>query len=283
MGHLELTKVKKAPVFRKMAMGIWKTPCDPSAYGVIDIDMTRALEFMKNYGQEHAVRVTPTHLVAKAVAHLLRVRPEINGLIRGKHIYLRKNVDLFLQVNIPGQTEDVAVKEATLSGLTIFNADQLTLAEIAQYTGQTAQSVRSKKDRLNTSMSTMKWVPWWAMGCFLRLTSFILYDLNRTLPIMGLKRDPFGSAMITNLGSFGIERAWAPLVPFSRVPILFAMGAITDRPWVADGKLCIRPIMSIGVTLDHRFIDGVHAGQLHSELKKCFENPEEYLAPAHRP
>ena len=95
MGRIELTRLDDAPVFRKIAMGSWNTVGDPSVYGMLELDMTKALLFAEEYGKQHGVKVTPTHLVGKAINHCLKTRPEINGFIRGSRIYLRKHVDLF--------------------------------------------------------------------------------------------------------------------------------------------------------------------------------------------
>jgi pyruvate/2-oxoglutarate dehydrogenase complex dihydrolipoamide acyltransferase (E2) component len=39
----------------------------------------------------------------------------------------------------------------------------------------------------------------------------------------------------------------------------------------------VRPILPIGVTFDHRLIDGVHAAQMSAEFKKCFAEPAKYF------
>ena len=41
--------------------------------------------------------------------------------------------------------------------------------------------------------------------------------------------------MITNIGSLGLDTAYAPLVPFSRVPLLFAIGEAKQHVFVENG------------------------------------------------
>ena len=48
----------------------------------------------------------------------------------------------------------------------------------------------------------------------------LIYDAGWDLSRFGVPRDAFGSAMVTNVGIFGLPHAFAPLVPFSRVPIV---------------------------------------------------------------
>ncbi len=101
MGRIELEQLKNPPVFRKIAMGTWRTVGDPSVYAVIEIDVQKALEFAKDYERQHGVRVTPVHLVARAVVQSFKARPEINGFLRGSRIYLRKHIDLFFSSECP--------------------------------------------------------------------------------------------------------------------------------------------------------------------------------------
>ena len=100
------------------------------------------------------------------------------------------------------------------------------------------------------------------------------FDWNISLRFLGLPRDPFGSAIITNVGSLGIDVAWAPLVPFTRVPLMVSVGTMQMAPQVVGDQVLPRPTMSVAVTVDHRLIDGVHAGAMTKIFKRCFENPE---------
>jgi pyruvate dehydrogenase E2 component (dihydrolipoamide acetyltransferase) len=83
--------------------------------------------------------------------------------------------------------------------------------------------------------------------------------------------------MITNTGGLGVEKVLAPLIPYSRVPLLVTVGSLTDRAVVIDKKVEVRPCITLGVTFDHRLMDGVHAAHMAKDLKYCFENPEEVL------
>lgn len=276
-----MKKLKKTSTFRKMSMGTWKTVGDPTVYAQVDIDMSKALKFMKNYSEKESVRITATHLIGRAAAKILKIRPEINGLIRGRRIYLRKYVTLFFQVNIPGNGKDKDkenVGKADLSGCSVPHAEDMSLAALARFMEEKARKVKERKDlELKKSTNMTKFIPWWMIGYFLDFTSWLIYGLNIDLRWLGFPKDPFGSIMITNVGSLGIEMAWAPLVPFSRVPIILTVGAIKDKPVVVDGKVEIRPIMGIGCTFDHRFIDGVQGAHMAHLIQTYFNDPEVHL------
>jgi pyruvate dehydrogenase E2 component (dihydrolipoamide acetyltransferase) len=101
-----------------------------------------------------------------------------------------------------------------------------------------------------------------------------MYTLNLWTPLLGSPRDPFGSCMITSIGSLGLDMAFAPLVPYSRVPLLIAVGAARETPVVRDGRLTVALISRLCVTIDHRLIDGMHAAKMAKTMLAVFANPE---------
>jgi pyruvate/2-oxoglutarate dehydrogenase complex dihydrolipoamide acyltransferase (E2) component len=277
MKNLNLTLLNDSSPSRKVAMGTWRTVSDPSVYGLIEIDMTEVRALLPDYEKKHQVKVTPSHLVGKAIAHCMKLRPEINGMIRGSKIYLREDVTLFYQVNIPGEGKD-AVKKATLSGTTIEKAESLPLHQIASDLKEKASRARKGEDReLARNLEVFNYLPWWLSRFYLNIGSWLIYGLNLDMRKFGLPKDPFGSVMITNIGSLGIDLAWAPLCPYTRVPLLLTVGAVTEKPVIVDGEVVVRPILPVACTFDHRLIDGVHAAQMARDFKKCFREPEIYL------
>jgi pyruvate dehydrogenase E2 component (dihydrolipoamide acetyltransferase) len=83
--------------------------------------------------------------------------------------------------------------------------------------------------------------------------------------------------MITNIGSLGLDTAYAPLVPFSRVPLLFAVGEAMDDVVVENGQPVVVKTMSVNATMDHRVIDGFHAARIASVLREWMEDPDAHF------
>lgn len=274
---LEVTKIEGGSVFRKIAMGSWRTAGDPSVYGLLEIDCTKALQYIEKIQKDCPYKITISHLVGKAVAHVLKERPEINGFIRHSRIYQRKHVDVFYHINIPGDPKD-AVGKATLTGEVVRHVENLSVQQIAEVLDKKAKHIKSggKTENLKATNS-LALVPWQLIYYVLNFTSYLNYDLNLDLRWAGMPRDAFGSVMITNVGGLGVDLAWAPLVPYTKVPLLLTIGAIKDRAWVVDGQVQVRPIMRIGITFDHRFMDGIHASVMQKIFTRCFEEPEKYF------
>jgi pyruvate dehydrogenase E2 component (dihydrolipoamide acetyltransferase) len=51
------------------------------------------------------------------------------------------------------------------------------------------------------------------------------------------------------------------------------LGEIQERAVVRDGVVVPRPILPIGVTFDHRLLDGFQAGKMASRFKELLEQP----------
>ena len=67
-----------------------------------------------------------------------------------------------------------------------------------------------------------------------------------------------GTFTVTNLGAYGVEH-FSPLLNPPEVGIL-AIGRAEQRPAVHEGEICIRTIVYLSLTFDHRAWDGAPAG-----------------------
>jgi pyruvate/2-oxoglutarate dehydrogenase complex dihydrolipoamide acyltransferase (E2) component len=85
--------------------------------------------------------------------------------------------------------------------------------------------------------------------------------------------------MITNIGSLGLEQAFVPLVPYSRVPLVVAMGAVVDEPVIEDDRVVPGKLMRVSATFDHRVLDGSHAATMSRTMRAWMEDPFEHFDP----
>ncbi|MFC0581710.1 dihydrolipoamide acetyltransferase family protein [Micrococcoides hystricis] len=80
-----------------------------------------------------------------------------------------------------------------------------------------------------------------------------------------------GTFTINNYGVFGVDGS-AAVINHPEVAIL-GLGRILERPWVKDGELCVRKIMEITLSFDHRVCDGGTASGFLSFVADCLQNP----------
>ena len=272
MAHLELIPKDNISSFRKLAIGSWKTAYDPTVYGTMTVRMDKAVAYIEAFRQKTGIRLTVTHLLARAMAEALRRCPDANAILRFNRIYLRKRITIStLVVQTDGGKVD-------LTSAKIDDAEQKSLRQIAAEMEAAVQKVRQRKDEmLEKGKGTIHKMPYAFLNFFTWLISFLMYTLNLDMTWAGMPRDAFGSAIITNVGSLGLDTAYVPLVPYTRVPIFIAPGAIKDAPVVEDGKVVAGKIMNVNASFDHRFIDGFHAGILATTLREMLENPFEHF------
>ena len=76
---------------------------------------------------------------------------------------------------------------------------------------------------------------------------------------------------ITNVGSFGMESG-TPIINHPEAAIL-APGVISKRPWVVDGEIVVRDVMTLALSFDHRVLDGAEAGRFLRYLGDLIEKP----------
>lgn len=272
MAHLELIPKDNISSFRKIAIGSWKTSYDPSVYGTMTLRMDKALAYIESFRQRTGIRLTVTHLLAKAMAEALRRCPDANAILRFNRIYLRKQITVStLVVQTDGGKVD-------LTSAKIDDAERKSLREISAELEAAVQRVRQRKDEMmERGKSSIQKIPYMLLNLFTWAMSFFMYTLNWDMTWAGMPRDAFGSAIITNVGSLGLDTAFVPLVPYTRVPIFIAPGAIKDAPVVENGKVVPGKIMNVNATFDHRFIDGFHASILANTLREMLENPFEHF------
>jgi pyruvate/2-oxoglutarate dehydrogenase complex dihydrolipoamide acyltransferase (E2) component len=256
--------------FRRMAAAMWLRPNDSTIYGASEIDMRPALALIEKLRAD-GMRVTVTHLVAKAVAVTLARHPDFNAKVRfwGK-LERRKTVDIFLQV----ASED----GKDLSGHRIAEADKMPLKEVSEGLRAAAKKIRSDEDpKFKKSKNMLKMLPWWLLRMFLGIASFLTNELGFDLSGSGMPPDPFGAAMVTSLGMHEVDEAYAPFTPVARCLMIILVPAVRDRVVVENGQMVIRPMLKLCGTFDHRIIDGHSAAVICREIRSLFAQPDALL------
>jgi pyruvate dehydrogenase E2 component (dihydrolipoamide acetyltransferase) len=77
---------------------------------------------------------------------------------------------------------------------------------------------------------------------------------------------------VTNLGEQGAQAVFGVIYPPQVA--LVGFGSITDRPWVADGMLGPRPIVTATLAADHRASDGARGARLLTRIDRLLQEPE---------
>ena len=76
---------------------------------------------------------------------------------------------------------------------------------------------------------------------------------------------------ISNLGMYGVD-AFLPIVTDGQAGIL-GVGRIVDRVVPVQGRPQVRPALSLGLSCDHRAVDGARAARFLQDLAEALEEP----------
>lgn len=264
--HIRRAKIS---AWRKISLGTWRITGDSSVYGMLEMNVEPALDYLKNIESKYGKKLTLTHLVARAMAQTFREHPQINSIIRWGKLYNRKDVDIFIHVALDEAGED-------LSGIVIRNLDKKNLLEVADEIRSRVHELKTQGDpSFKKIKNSIHFVPSWILKHVLDFVGFILYTLNLWSPLLNVARDPFGSAMVTNIGPLGAEFAFTPIPYYSRIPFILSIGEVKDGIHIdpETKEIQVKKKVKFGVTFDHRIIDGVHAAKLSRTFRNYIENP----------
>jgi pyruvate/2-oxoglutarate dehydrogenase complex dihydrolipoamide acyltransferase (E2) component len=260
--------MQKLTGWRRVATAMWGPPNDPQIYGFADLDATQLLRFMEE-ARARGHHLTPTHLVGRGVARAIAAVPDLNVRIMGTRAFPRSSIDVFFITAVRGGHD--------LSGVKVERADQLSAVAIGEQLAPRARTLKTGKDReFSRTKRFMETMPRPAMRAALRATVLVTEKLQLDVPPLALHRNPFGSAMITSVGMFGLPHGFAPLGWVYDVPLIVLVGEVTEQPVVVNHEVVVRPVIPISATIDHRYADGFHISRAMKAFRAYIEDPAAY-------
>lgn len=255
--------------WRKITASTWGNPNDPQIYGDLEIDAGKLLEFIDDARAATGIRLSVTHMVGKAIAHALGEHPDLNVHLYGNHFIKNPTVDIFFIVSTDAGAE--------LDGVKVQRADEKPVVDIARELAERAGRIRAGDDaEMGKTKKVIGRTPRRLLGLSMKAAAWLTTDKGMDLRKYGLPRQPFGSAMVSSVGMFGIQHAYAPLSPYYRIPFLVLVGEVAEKPAVVEGKVVPRPLLTLSATMDHRYVDGFHAARLARSTRAYLEDPKRF-------
>ncbi|MHB2024348.1 MAG: dihydrolipoamide acetyltransferase family protein [Mycobacteriales bacterium] len=80
-----------------------------------------------------------------------------------------------------------------------------------------------------------------------------------------------GTITITNVGVFGVDTG-TPILNPGEAAIL-CLGAIRPTPWVHEGAIAIRQVTQLGLSFDHRIVDGQLGSEVLADIAEIMADP----------
>lgn len=252
--------------WRKVASTIYRKPIDSKIYGTVELDVTDLEKYVAAKRKE-GIKTTLTYLLTLIAGRSIRQEvPQLNTYVRRGKIIQRDQVDATVSVLLPG---------GEMGSVKIQNADKLTVAEISDEIAQKIQDSR-KGDENDTMQSKnfLSSLPWPFRNWVFKLYRTMTIHWGISLPGLGLDSNSFGSFIVSNIGTVGLDTGYGSLLPSSNVSVVLILGSINKKPVVIKDKIVPRRMMLLSATLDHRVVDGSHGGKLFRSIKYFIKNPQ---------
>ena len=210
--------------------------------------------------------------IAAAMAHSKREIP---------HYYLSTTIDLSRALAwLTAENGRRPVTERLLVSVLFIKAVALALRQVPELNAlwKDGEAVRSERIHIGTAISLRQG----------GLVAPALHDADRAglSELMQrfqdlVKRARAGSLRsselsdptitITSLGEQGVETVFGVIYPPQVA--LVGFGKVVERPWVADGLVIPRPVVTASLSADHRVSDGHRGGLFLAEVDRLLQEP----------
>ena len=215
----------------------------------IAVDMSHANEALERF-RKQGIAVSSTHLLVHAAARALASNPQLHQVIAGTRRHRPDHVDIGLSVT--GETFVSPV-------LVIENADEKSVAEIADETTRRAPEVRESDHQMIQALRL-----WGRLVPF----GFLRRAILRTLFMSAtFRRKGAGTFQVTT-----VPVDWALTSSFSTAGVLVG-SLVRLRVVVVDGQPAVRPMMNVTLSGDHGVWDGRAAARFLGAVKAQLEQP----------
>lgn len=253
--------------WRVTSAAIYTTPTDSRVYGTLDIDVTDAKRFLEKK-RAQGIKITMTHLATAVLARAVAFDvPEMNCFIRRGAVVGRQRLDVMVPVSVGG--------DAGVTAAIIKDAHARTVSSIAAEVRDKASSGRSGVEtKAAQNKYLLNRIPWPFRRPAFRFLKWVTVDMGIEIKALGLSAHSFGSFVVSDIGSFGLNTGMTALMPAAKVPAVVVLGKVEEKPVVRNGEIVIRTVLPLTGTFDHRIVDGMQIGKLARGIKRNFRKPE---------
>jgi len=149
----------------------------------------------------------------------------------------------------------------------------MNLEDLADFLKKNIQETRSgEESKAMRKKGMLARIPWPFRRWVYKLIK--LFTITWGINIFGISANNYGSFVVANIGTLGLDVGYPALFPTSNVALVVTLGNIFKKPAVVNDKIVPRRMMTVGVAMDHRVVDASHGGKLFRFTRRYVNNPE---------
>lgn len=213
--------------------------------------------------------LTLFHVLIAALVRTLHERPRMNRFIAGRRLWQRREIEIAVSV-IKAHNDDDAKLSVVKQR---FDPAEGLIATRARIETATANGRAARKTASEREVALVTRLPAPVIGALVRLQR--LADRWNLLPGALMRNDPlYASAMVSNLGSIGIDACWHHLYEHGTLSVFMTIGKLGPLPFARpDGTLAVSPGVTLRYAWDDRVADGHYAGRSLARFQALAEQP----------
>ena len=241
----------------------------------IDLTAINAYLAEKNAG-ESDFKYTLFHIIVAALVKTVTLRPRMNRFIQGRRLYQRNELSAAFVVK--KQFTDSAHEALAFIRFTQEDTVDSVHAKIRDEVrvNRKAGSV----DNSTSAMDALCKLP----RPLLRFIMWLLHGLDflGKVPYGLIRTDPnYATLFLSNLGSIRLNAGYHHLNNWGTNSIFVTIGEKHPAPFYdAEGRVELREVLDLGLTLDERIADGYYYAKTVKLLKYLLQHPQLLEAPA---
>jgi pyruvate/2-oxoglutarate dehydrogenase complex dihydrolipoamide acyltransferase (E2) component len=217
-----------------------------SFHSLFDVDVTDPRNLIREHFRKTGEKKSFTAYIVTCLAQVIRDHPDLNSFIRGKRLYLLKDVTISVLIERDAQgekyPEPIGIRQAQLK-------------TVSQIEREIRLAMEKPGDKLGT-LSDQTWIrliPGFLLKIFIRLA-----DRNIRMA------ERYGKVAVTAIGMFTKEAVW--FVPHGSATVLLTIGSINKKVVELDGSLVAREHLCLTASFDHNIVDGAPASRFINQL-----------------
>lgn len=222
-----------------------------SIHGLIEVDVSLPRRLIREHKAQTGETLSFTGFIIACLAQAVNENKALNAYRLG-----RNRLVVFDEVDITTPVERQVEGHRIGTPYVIRAANTKTFWEIHQEirTAQMEGAGAYKRMRLSGSL------PNFAVRLF--------WKLIRRYPHM--KKKYTGTVSVTAVGMFGKGAGWG--IPITNYTLQVTIGGIGEKPWVVEGRIETRELLSLTVSVDHDVVDGAPLARFVQRFKELIES-----------
>ena len=251
--HVDYQVVPNPKIRRWFAAAFRPAQYTPIMHGLIEVDVTRAREFLREHKAKTGESLSFTAFLIACLAKAVDEHKAVQAFRQGsKRLILFEEVDVFTLIE-----RDLAGQIPLMASI-IRAANRKTVREIHQEIRAAQQEDVAK---------VVKWLQFQPDLLF-RPFFWGFYRIGRRYPQLWKKY--VGTVGITAVGMFGNGAGWG--IPPALPTLIMTVGGIGEKPVLVEGHIALRDYLSLTISFDHDIIDGAPAARFIERLKELIES-----------